>query len=63
MTINAEKVVNIESKLIDRDVDGIIDCINIEFFEKDKNSVIKKIKLKLFLILTIYEIKNLIFNL
>ena len=62
MTINAEKLINKEIKLIDRDGDETIDCINIEFFEKDKNSVIKKIKSKLFLILTIYEIKNLIFN-
>ena len=42
MTINTEKVINKEIKLIDRDVDGIIDCINIEFFKKAKKFCDKK---------------------
>ena len=40
--LNAEKVINIESKLIKRDGDGTIDCINIEFFEKAKKFGDKK---------------------
>ena len=42
MTINAEKLINNEIKLIDRDGDGTIDCINIEFFKKAKKFGDKK---------------------